>query len=350
MTDASSAAATAPGARHAQPDPSAARLVTVISRIRELGIVAALGALVAYTALRESRFIEADSLRDLGLNAALFATLAVGQTMVIVTRNIDLSVGSMVALSAYLTGRLLMEHPGIPLPLLVVLAIAFGAALGVVNGLVVTFGRVPSLVATLGTLYVFRGAMYLWTDGDTVNAAEMPRSFTDLGTQQLLGVPVLVIVALVVVVLAGVALREFGAGRELYAIGSNPAAARLAGIRIDRRVFQAYVINGAIVGLVGVMFAARFASITSTSAQGDELTVVAAAVVGGVAIFGGSGSVYGAALGALLLSTITSALIVLKIDQFWQGAFVGGLLLAAISLDRLIAVRAERALRKRSAH
>jgi rhamnose transport system permease protein len=143
-------------------------------------------------------------------------------------------------------------------------------------------------------------------------------------------------------------MREFRSGRELYAIGSNPDAARLAGLRIDRRVCAAFVACGALAGLAGVAFTARYGTVDATAGTGYELDVIAAAVVGGVAIFGGTGNVFGAALGALLLGTITSSLVVLKVPSFWQQAIVGALLLAAIALDRFVAVRVSALLRQRS--
>jgi rhamnose transport system permease protein len=208
---------------------------------------------------------------------------------------------------------------------------------------------VPALVVTLGTLYVYRGIAFLWTNGTQINAETLPDSFLNLGTDSIAGVPILVVIAVVVLLVVGQWLRDFRAGRELYAIGSNPEGARLAGVRSGRRVLTAFVLAGALAGLGGVLFTARFGTVDATAGTGYELTVIAAAVVGGVAIFGGTGSVYGAGLGALLLGTITSSLIVLKVQAFWQLAAVGALLLAAIAFDRLLAVRVEVALRRRSA-
>jgi rhamnose transport system permease protein len=151
------------------------------------------------------------------------------------------------------------------------------------------------------------------------------------------------------VLAVGQCLRDFRAGRELYAIGSNPEGARLAGVRVDRRVFVAFVLAGALAGIGGVLFTARFGTVDATAGSGYELTVIAATVVGGVAIFGGTGSVYGAALGAVLLGTITSSLIVLKVEAFWQQAAIGALLLLAIAFDRLVGLRLDAALRRRSA-
>jgi rhamnose transport system permease protein len=336
-----------------QPAPSegarARRLTERVFRIRELGIVVALLLLIAVTAALEPRFVESDSLRNLALNASIFAILAAGQTLVIITRNVDLSVGSVLGLSAFFAGDLLSGHEGRSLIVVFMLGIALGAGCGLLNGVLVTWGRVPALVVTLGTLYVFRGLAFLWTDGRQVNAETLPDSFLNLGTDSLLGVPILVWIALVVVLAVGQWLRDFRAGRELYAIGSNPEGARLAGVRSDRRVLAAFVLAGALAGLGGVLFTARFGTVDATAGTGYELTVIAAAVVGGVAIFGGTGSVYGAALGALLLGTITSSLIVLRVEAFWQQAAIGALLLLAIAFDRLVGLRVEAALRRRSA-
>jgi rhamnose transport system permease protein len=327
----------------------ARRLTERVFRVRELGIVVALALLIAVTAILEPRFVEADSLRNLALNASIFAILAAGQTLVIVTRNVDLSVGSVLGLTAFLAGDLLSGNPDMPLVLVFALGMLMGAACGLLNGVLVTWGQVPALVVTLGTLYAFRGLAFLWTDGRQINAETLPDPFLDLGTDSLLGVPIPVIIAVVVMLAVGQWLRDYRAGRELYAIGSNPEGARLAGVRSERRVLTAFVLAGALAGLGGVLFTARFGTVDATAGTGYELTVIAAAVVGGVAIFGGTGSVYGAALGALLLGTITSSLIVLRVEAFWQQAAIGALLLLAIAFDRLVGLRVDAALRRRSA-
>jgi rhamnose transport system permease protein len=325
----------------------ARRLTENVFRVRELGIVLALLLLIGVTAVIEPRFVHADSLQDLLRNGSIYAILAAGETLVLITRNVDLSVSSVLGLSAYLSGDLLSNH-GTPILLVFVLGAGLGAACGLLNGVLVTFGKVPALVVTLGTLYIFRGIAFLWTDGKQINAETLPNSFLNLGTDKLIGIPVIALIALAVVLLVGQYLRDYRSGRELYAIGSNPDAARLAGVRSDRRVRTAFIISGLLAGIGGVLFTARFGTVDGTAGTGYELTVISAAVVGGVAIAGGVGSVYGAALGALLLGTITSALIILKIDSFWQQAAVGALLLVAIAFDRFIGLRLDAALRQRS--
>ncbi|TCC52728.1 ABC transporter permease [Kribbella capetownensis] len=322
----------------------------VVLKVRELGIVIALAVLVAVTTISNPRFLSGQSIRDILLGTAILAVLAVGQAVVVITRNIDLSVGSVLGLSAFTVGTLLQNSPRLPVIVVLVVGAAVGAVCGVVNGALVRFGNVPALVVTLGTLYVVRGITYFWAGGSQINADELPSGFLDFGNATVLGIPYLVLLAILVLVVTGVVLRNYRTGRELYAMGSSPQAARLAGIPVGRRTIGAFVVSGALAGLAGVLFAARFGTIDAAAGTGYELNVVAAVVVGGVAVFGGSGTVWGAALGALLLTTIASSLAVLEINQFWQQAIVGGLILLAIGADRLVAVRVAAGLKKRGSH
>jgi len=325
-------------------------MVGTVFRARESGIVLALVVLVVFTATQNSRFLSGQSIRDILLGTAILAVLAVGQAIVIITRNIDLSVGSVLGLSAFAVGSLLRDNPGLPVIVALLAGLALGAVCGVLNGALVRFGQVPALVVTLGTLYAFRGVSYLWAGGQQINADKLPASFLSFGTASVLGVPWLVVIAVVVMATAGVVLRNYRVGREFYAMGSSPQAARLAGIKVGRNTTTAFMVSGALAGLAGVLFAARFGTVDAAAGTGYELNVVAAAVVGGVAVFGGSGSVWGASLGALLLTVIGSALAVLDINQFWQQAIVGALILLAIGADRLVAVRVAKALKKRDSH
>jgi rhamnose transport system permease protein len=333
-------------------DPGGQRRARAARRIfvvRELGILLALALLVVVTTARNRDFLSAQSIKDLLLGATILVVLAVGQTVVIITRNVDLSVGSVLGLAAFATGKLFLAAPTAPVVLAVLAGVGLGALCGVLNGGLIALARVPALVVTLGTLYVFRGLDFSWAAGQQINAADMPPSFIRLGDRTVLGIPVLALVALAVLLVAGFYLRSYRSGRELYAIGSDPAAARLAGIPVGRRVFAAFVASGALAGLAGVLYAARFGTLDANAGNGLELQVVAAAVVGGVAIFGGSGTVWGAALGALLLTTIGGALPVLRIDPFWQQAVVGALILFAIGLDRVLVARMASRLRGRRA-
>ncbi len=296
---------------------SSRHLTERVFRIRESGIIVVLIVFVAVTVSIQPRFASQQEAQFILANTTVFALLALGETMVIVV--------------VFLVG------------------LAIGLAVGVANGLMVAIGRVPSLVVTLATLYIVRGIDILIVGGNEVVAQTLPNAFIQIPRAGVYGIPYLAIVIAVVIGVGAYYLRSYRSGRELYAIGSNPEAARLAGIHVGRRVFTAFAVSGAIAGVAGVLWAAQYQTVDSNAGTGYELTVIASVVVGGVAIFGGSGSAVGAAIGALLLQTINSALYVLGISPFWDQAIAGLLLLVAITLDRVISLRLSAALRRRSA-
>ncbi|MBN9239202.1 MAG: ATPase [Micrococcales bacterium 70-64] len=312
---------------------------------RETGILLALVLVIVAATVKNPNFLfSSDGFRDLLLTPSILLLVAVGQAIVIITRNVDLSVGSVLGLTAYLTGRLFIDVPGIPVIAVFAIGIVAGGLLGLINGALVAFAKVPALVITLGTLYAYRGINVLWTGSDRINSSDMPKEFLSLGTGQVLFVPILTIIAVVVLVAAAWYLRNQRGGRELYAIGSDPAAANLYGLKVTQRVLAAFILCGALAGLAGVLYAARYGTVNSQAGNGFELQAVGAAVIGGVAIFGGSGSVWGAAIGAYLLFTINRALPILGVQDFWQRAVVGALIIGAIVLDRVLALRQARRL------
>jgi rhamnose transport system permease protein len=311
-----------------------------VLRSRELAIVIVLALLVAFATSRRSSFIfSSDGWRDTLLAPSILLLLAVGQMVVVVTRNVDLSVGSTLGITAYATGKIFVSNPDTPVVVVFLAGLAIGAVVGVLNGALVTFFRVPALVITLGTMYVLRGALTHQIGSDRMTAGDYPAGFEKLGTEQVLTLPVLTLISIVVMALVGYYLHTARGGRELYAIGSDPDAAGLYGLPTTRRVFGAFVLCGALAGLAGVFSAARYATAFSGTGSGIELQAVAAVVIGGVAIFGGSGTVWGAAIGAFLLVTINRALPILGISEFWQGAVVGGLIIGSIVLDRVLSAR-----------
>lgn len=318
-----------------------------LARFRELGIVLALVIVVGAATLDNHLFLSAANVQQILAGSAIIALLAIGETIVIITRNVDLSIGSVLGISAYATGVLYVHHPDVALPVVFLVALGIGAVCGAVNGLIVTVARVPSLVVTLGTLYIIRGIDGAWAGGNQVNASMLPDSFNKIGYATILGIPYLGWIAIIAVAVATYAMRSFRTARDFYAIGSDPDAARLAGIPVGSRVFLAFVLSGAIAGVTGALWLSLYASVDAIAGVGYEFQVIAAVVVGGVAIFGGSGTVLGAALGALLLYTINSALVVVNVSSFWSMALSGGLLLAAIAFDRLIALRVAPAMRTR---
>jgi rhamnose transport system permease protein len=321
------------------------RVATTVLRSREIAVAGVLVAVVLVATAQSNNFLfSGNGWRDLLLTPSILLLLAVGQTAVIITRNVDLSVGSTLGLTAYLTGRLFLDHPGIPVVAVFVIAVAAGAVLGLVNGVLVAFGKVPALVITLGTLYIYRGIFLSWAGSDRINASDMPKGFLQLGTRSILSIPVLTIIALVVLAVVGYYLHTARGGRELYAIGSDPDAASLYGLDVRRRVLAAFLLSGALAGLAGVVYAARYGTVSSQAGAGIELQAVGAAVIGGVAIFGGSGTVWGAAIGAFLLVTINRALPIVGVQDFWQRAVVGALIIGAVVLDRVLSARQARKL------
>ncbi len=329
-------------------DTAPRRLVALIGRARQAAILVVLVLLLLATELDNHRFLSSQGIKDLLLDAAILMLVAVGQAVVVITRNVDLSVGSVLGISAFAAADLLAG--GANPAWAVAAAILLGAGFGLVNGLLVSFGQVPALVVTLGMLYVVRGLDSIWVGPREITSQSLPAGYTDFGHGGLGPIPYLALIAAAATVAVGFYLARYRSGREFYAIGSNAQAARLAGIGLRKRVVAAYIFAGALAGLAGALYVARFAYVDATTGGGYELTVISAVVVGGVAMTGGVGSVYGAALGALLLTSINSVLPALNVSSVWEEAIDGFLLLVAIAVDRIVAGRVTSALRERSPH
>lgn len=272
-------------------------------------------------------------------SAAVILPIAVGQAIVVMTRNIDLSIGSMVGIVAYLTGDFLGSH-GDPGPVMVVLlAMGVGAGLGVINGVLVAWGRVPSIIVTLGTLALYRTFLVQYSDARTITTASLPQWLVDLpqvNAFTLLGleVRVTVVLALAAALVMGLALSRLRVARRFYAVGSNPDAAVMAGINAPLVIFSAFVLSGALAGLSGAIFLAKFGNITVVAGLGFEFKAVAAVVVGGVSIMGGSGSMIGVVIGTLLVDTIDNSLTRWElVSEFWREALLGMLIMAAVAVD-----------------
>lgn len=311
------------------------RTLALVARLRELGILVALAAIVIVVGLQAPRFLSVSNFEQILLSVSLIAIVAVGQTSVVLTRNVDLSVGSVVGLVAFVTADLLKEH-ALGVPGAILAGCSLGLGLGALNGLIITVGRVPAIVATLGTLYAYRGLDFLIAGGKQVSAIDLPNSYLRIASSSVIGVPTLIVFAAVAAAIAAYLLRYSGTGRELYAIGSNPTAAELVGIPAQRLVFGAFLVSGLLAGVAGVLWGSRFGTINAFAAGGLELQVIAAVVVGGVNIFGGSGTVLGAVLGAALLGTIENALRILHLSQFWLQAIDGAVILLAVGTDAAI--------------
>lgn len=274
-------------------------------------------------------------------SVAIVTVIGAGMTLVVLTRNIDLSVGSIVGCTAYFTGTQLAAHPELGPVGAIVIATGLGLLMGAVNGVIVAWGRVPSIIVTLGTLAIYRGVLIDYSGAKTVTTDSLPAWLVDLPQLALftiggLDIRAIVVIALVVVVVFQIVLTFFNFGRAFYAIGSNPDAAELVGLPRRRVVFTAFALSGALAGLAGFMFLARFGNITVEAGRGLELQVVAAVVVGGVNIFGGSGTVVGAMLGAVMIGTLEQSLFRLQISEFWRDAILGLLILLAVASDAVL--------------
>ena len=313
-----------------------------LARQREISLIVIMLVLGALVAIAAPQFLSPTNLGDVATLASIIAVAAVGQAVVVITRSIDLSVEAIMGLVAYVVAITLEQHT-LGSNEAIVAGVVLGLGLGMVNGFIVTVLKVPAIVATLGTLSVFRGIDYLIAGPHQVPLASLPPGFTDAAYDSILGIPIFVIIAVTIVIIGSVALRSFRAGRQVYAVGSNPEAAAILGIPSRRVIFGAYAVCGMLAGVAGVMWVVQFGTINGTSATGIVLAVVAAVVVGGVNIFGGSGTLAGAALGALFLGFVANALILVGLSQFWLQAIYGVVILGAISVDAILRARIQRA-------
>ncbi|MBI3764649.1 MAG: ABC transporter permease [Chloroflexi bacterium] len=311
-------------------------------QIRELSLVFLIIVTLIFFGTQIEGYYSGRTFNRITTTVAIIAVVAVGETLVILTRNYDLSVGSIVGFTAYFVGTQLANNNGISPLAAVLMAIGLGAVMGLINGVLVAYGRVPSIIVTLGTLAIYRALLVNYSGAKTVTTDSLPQWLLDLARVNLFSVGAfdirpMVALALLIVVIFQLVITYLPFGRRLYAIGSNPEAARVAGFPTQRIVMTAYVLCGSLSGLAGFMFLARFGNITVVAAQGMELSAIAAVVVGGVNVFGGSGTMIGALLGALMINTLEQSLIRwLQISEFWRDALLGLLILVAVATDAVI--------------
>jgi rhamnose transport system permease protein len=307
--------------------------------LRLLALLAVFALAVLFFASQIENYLNARLFNRISTSVAIVAVIAVGQAFVVLTRNIDLSIGSVVGCVAYFLGGLLAAFPDIPAPLVPVLAVLMGAVFGAANGVLVAWFRLPSIIVTLATLAIFRSVLVESSDGSSITTASLPPWLTGFATVNAFEAGGLQVRGMVVMALA-VVLTRLRAGRRFYAVGSNPDAAAFAGIDLRRTVFQAFVVSGALAGLAGFMFLSRFGNITVVAGLGLDLKSVGAVVVGGVNIFGGSGSVLGVLVGAALIDLIDTSLVRWEVvSEFWREAVLGLLILGAVALDTALSRR-----------
>lgn len=313
---------------------------------RESGIVIALLIVILFFSLATNSFWRTDTIWSVASASAITIPMAAGMTAVILGRQIDLSVGATLGVAAYTVGTMLGAgvHPVAALAVSVVL----GALLGAANAVVVTLLKVPAIIATLGTATIYRGILFLAAPsflGFQINADQIPSGFRALSRMPVLGMPLTLLIGGSCAIVIGLVLAYTPWGRSLYAIGSNPDAARFAGISADRSVFAALTLVGATAGLAGFLYVMRYASVTVRAGLGMDFEVISAVVIGGVAIFGGAGRVLGAVLGVIMLNTLSRGFVLMNMPEFWKVVATGAAIIAAVGVDATVARRRARRIR-----
>jgi rhamnose transport system permease protein len=298
-------------------------------RRREVTVAFAIAALALVLLASSPAFFSRDNIADIFLANMPVLIVAVGMTLIILTGQIDISVGSVFAICGVAAG--LLAKAGLPLVLVVAGACATGAALGALTGALVAFVRIPSIVATLATMVALRDGLRWATDGAWIQ--DLPSGFQWLGLGQRSYPLMAGVVAFRLYALFAWGLRNTPAGRAVYATGSNRTAARLAGVHTSFATFAVYVLAGSLTGLAALLNASRFNQIPSNAGLGLELKVIAAVVVGGTSITGGRGSIAGTVLGVALLGMIGPALTFLGVSAYWERAIQGGIILTAVAID-----------------
>jgi rhamnose transport system permease protein len=315
-------------------------------RVRFIGVIVFQVLLIVLFTSLVPRFFTWNNFQSILFTAAILAIAAAGQTLVVLTGNLDLSVGSIMGLTAYVVFDITSTATALQ-PYVFLLAIALGVVLGAISGFLVAVLEIPSIVATLGTLSVYRGFVSFYAGATEVTSGQLPGWSRSLAATNVFGLSSYVWIALVVVLLVGVALRMLPWGRKIYAYGSNPQAAFFYGLNATRIVIGAYIGAGVIAAVVGLMLGAQVGNINSLLAYNIELQVLAAVVVGGVSIWGGSGSVYGAAFGAVVLATINNGLVLLQVQEYYRLLFQGAAIVLAVGVDAIVQRRVQTATQRR---
>jgi rhamnose transport system permease protein len=314
-------------------------------RIKELTLLLLIIATLIAFSLVVDNYMSGRFFNRVTQSVAVTAVIAAGQALVIITRNIDLSVGSIAGVAAYLTGDVLDDHLGTPVAVAVLLAVAIGTVLGLLNGVLVAYGRIPSIIVTLGTLAIYRTWLISYAEARTITASSLPQWLVDFPRSTVFSIGdyefrTMFVMAIVVILVLQLLLGRLRAGRIVYAIGSNPEAAHQSGLPVRRTTIAAFTACGALAGLGGFLLLARFGTLTVTAGQGLELESIAAAVVGGVSTLGGSGTVLGSLFGAVLIGLLDQSIVrVPQISEFVRDAVLGLLILLAVVLDGLLSRR-----------
>ncbi len=317
----------------------------VVLKNRMVGVLLFEALIMIIFSIAARKFLTLSNLNTIFLNACILAILACAEAVVIITRNYDVSVASMLALAAFIGFDLIKKFPDAG-PVLLLVPIGIGAVCGLANGVIVAYGRVSSVFVTLAGLSIYRGIVTIYAGGHQIEPKDISDWVRNSVTGSLVpGVSNLAIITVVIIVVVAVYLRYTRIGRQIYAIGSNPDAATFYGLKVPRVILGAYVLCGAMVGLSGFLFAARSSYVVPWFAQGLEMQVIGAVVVGGVSVLGGSGNVVGAALGAIVLTTMDNGLILIGTHEVIRQLLYGVAIVGACILDANVLKQVSRLLK-----
>ena len=318
------------------PAESKTSFLAGVSKFRELGLLVFIILLCIFVQTRNSSFLTVGNLTDMITNTAILSILALGMMLVLITRGIDLSIGSTLALSGMIVAQTVSSFQDLPPIVAILLGIVIGITCGAVIGFLVAKINILPIIATLAMMNIFRGMTYTVSDGQWVSSYQMSESFVSIATSKIVGINTLVFIAIIIYIVAYYFINHTITGRQIYAVGSNPESAKVSGINQTKILVLVYTIMGGLAGLSGVLWVSKFASAQGDTASGYELTVIAACILGGVSIAGGSGKISGVILGAVLLGILNNALPLMNVSPFWQMAIQGSIILIAVIINTLV--------------
>lgn len=320
------------------------------ANIREISLVIVMIVIAIFVEYRSGgNFLTAENLSDMFAETSVLAICAVGMMFVMVTGGIDLSIGAIMALGAMAGCTVLKNNPGIPTIAVVLIAMAVGIVSGFFNGVLVSKLKILPIIATLGTMNIYRGITYLVANGSWVKQQEMGANFLSLATGKVLGINNLIMIAVLVYIAAAFFMTQTRTGRKIYAVGNSEESARVSGIKTDNTLILVYTLLGVIAGLAGTLYVCKYGVAQGETCTGYEMNVIAACVLGGVSVNGGTGRVPGVLLGAVLLGILNNAMPLIHVSSFWQEAIRGLIILLSIAANSLIQRNVEmKALRRRN--
>ena len=306
---------------------------------RELSIIMVLAVLVILISLRAPVFLSLDNLHDIAVDVSILAIMAIGMMMVIVTEGIDISVGANLAFTGMVVAIIISNNWNISPAAALLMGIVFGSLLGAFNGLLIVGLGINAIIATLGTMNIFRGMTFIINfhsqQGSWISADKFSEAYKNFTRVTTFGIPNLILIAIIVYIVFYYMLYHTRFGRNVFAIGSNVHGAEFVGINVKRVNFLVYVLNGALAGLGGVLWVSRYTSAQTDSATGFEFVVITAAILGGTKITGGSGSAIGVLFGSIIIGVVNNALNLANINPFWKSALNGAIVLVAVIVDKV---------------